>query len=262
MHAPNGIDAELLTRNGSRRDGCLLLDCSPAARYPIMADCCSGAAASHATDAVAWGYARGAGCARASTSFSNAKLRDFSRRQSNKPVETSRGTIRAKRSGSRLPVIQVTYAAMAGFRLPYRNSRAAGTRVGAFEPVLDTVVNVRRRAFLYQPVDKGELVMGGDIDGYIRTASAAPARDRAFGSIDDRAVSFVSRVRMMPDVGPACMDMSMDGIPIIRQIAGGQSLSGLRLVLWRLQSTPASGCASRTRSPNDAPSRTQCRLHA
>jgi len=129
------------------------------------------------------------------------------------------------------------------------------------KPVLDTVVTSGAVHFYISQSDKGELVMGGDIDGlqFVRPAQQ-PARDRAFGSIEIALFPSFSRVRMMRTWG-GVMDMSMDGSPII----GKSPVANLYLDCgWCYGGfkPPRIGLVLRAHDRQRRAARTQCRLHA
>src|SRR6187455_588500 len=113
----NGIDAELLTREevAARVP---LLDCSPAARYPVMGGLLQprGGVARH--DAVAWGYARGAD-ARGVHIIQKCEVTGI-RREGGRVVgvETSRGFIKAPKVAVVAAGHTSVLASMAGLRFP------------------------------------------------------------------------------------------------------------------------------------------------
>ena len=98
---------------------------------------------------------------------------------------------------------------MAGLRLPIETHVLQAFVTEPMKPLLDTVVTFGAAHFYVSQSDKGELVMGGDLDGY-STRSAATCRDRARGQLRPGAV---------PELQPAAhaaqwggvMDMTMDG---------------------------------------------------
>ena len=248
----NGIDAELITREEVAAK-VPLLDCSPAARYPIMGGLLQprGGVARH--DAVAWGYARGAD-ARGVDIIQQCEVTGL-QRDGNRitAVETTRGVIRAKKFGLAVAGHSGHVAAMAGFRLPIETHVLQALVSEPLKPVLDTVVTSGAVHFYISQSDKGELVMGGDIDGYnsYGQRSNLPAIEHSVQSMIALFPSF-SRVRMMRTWG-GVMDMSMDGSPII----GKSPLDNLYLDCgWcygGFKATPASGWCFAHTIANDAP---------
>ena len=138
-----------------------------AARFPdLWAACCSRAAASARHDAVAWGYARAAD-ARGVDIIQNCEVTGI-RREGDRVtgVETTRGTIRAGKVGLAVAGHSGHVAAMAGLRLPIETHVLQALVSEPVKPVLDTVVTSGAVHFYVSQSDKGELVMGGDLDFY------------------------------------------------------------------------------------------------
>ena len=248
----NGIDAELLTRDDVA-SMVPLLDCSPEARYPIMGGLLQrrGGVARH--DAVAWGYARGAD-ARGVDIIQQCEVTAL-RREGNRiaAVETTRGTMRARKIGIAAAGHSGHIAAMAGLRLPIETHVLQALVSEPIKPVLDTVVTSGAVHFYISQSDKGELVMGGDLDGYnsYGQRSNLPPLEHVVQSMLALFPSF-GRLRMMRTWG-GVMDMSMDGSPII----GKTPLPNLYLDCgWcygGFKATPASGWWFAHTIANDAP---------
>ena len=248
----NGIDAELLTRDDVA-SMVPLLDCSPEARYPIMGGLLQrrGGVARH--DAVAWGYARGAD-ARGVDIIQQCEVTAL-RREGNRiaAVETTRGTLRARKIGIAAAGHSGHIAAMAGLRLPIETHVLQALVSEPIKPVLDTVVTSGAVHFYISQSDKGELVMGGDLDGYnsYGQRSNLPPLEHVVQSMLALFPSF-GRLRMMRTWG-GVMDMSMDGSPII----GKTPLANLYLDCgWcygGFKATPASGWWFAHTIANDAP---------
>ncbi len=248
----HGIDAELLLRD----DVAAMvprLDCSPAARYPVMGGLLQrrGGVARH--DAVAWGYARGAD-ARGVDIIQQCEVTGFERAgNSITSIQTTRGTLRAKKIGIAVAGHSGHVAAMAGLRLPIETHVLQALVSEPVKPVLDTVVTSGAVHFYISQSDKGELVLGGDIDGYnsYGQRSNFPALEHVVQSMLALFPSF-SRLRMMRTWG-GVMDMSMDGSPII----GKSPLANLYLNCgWcygGFKATPASGWCFAHTIANDAP---------
>ena len=248
----NGIDAELILRD----DVAAMvpaLDCAPTARYPIMGGLLQrrGGVARH--DAVAWGYARGAD-ARGVDIIQQCEVTGF-QREANRitAINTTRGTIRAKKIGLAVAGHSGHVAAMAGLKLPIETHVLQALVSEPVKPVLDTVVTSGAVHFYISQSDKGELVMGGDIDGYnsYGQRSNLPALEHVVQSMVALFPSF-SRMRMLRTWG-GVMDMSMDGSPII----GKTPLANLYLDCgWcygGFKATPASGWCFAQTIANDAP---------
>jgi sarcosine oxidase subunit beta len=204
-------------------------------------------------DAVAWGYARAAD-ARGVDIIQQCEVTGL-QRDGNRitAVETTRGSIRAKKIGLAVAGHSGHVAAMAGFRLPIETHVLQALVSEPLKPVLDTVITSGAVHFYISQSDKGELVMGGDIDGYnsYGQRSNLPAIEHAVQSMVALFPSF-SRLRMMRTWG-GVMDMSMDGSPII----GKSPLDNLYLDCgWcygGFKATPGSGWCFAHTIAHDAP---------
>jgi sarcosine oxidase subunit beta len=210
----HGIDAELL----DREDVAAMvpnLDVSPQARYPVMGGLLQPRGGTARHDAVAWGYARAAD-ARGVDIIQNCEVVGFQRDGDRiTAVETTRGTIRARTIGLAVAGHTGHVAAMAGLQLPIETHVLQALVSEPVKPCLDTVVTSGAVHFYVSQSDKGELVLGGDIDGY----NSYGQRSNLF--ILEHVVSALvslfpsfSRLRMLRTWG-GVMDMSMDGSPII-----------------------------------------------
>jgi glycine/D-amino acid oxidase-like deaminating enzyme len=183
-------------------------------RFPILGGLLQPRGGTVRHDAVAWGYARAA--ARwASTSSRNAKspasAASAARSRASKPRKGSS----ARRSwDSRLPATPATSPRWPALRLPIEIARAAGDGVGAVKPVLDTVVTSGAVHFYVSQSDKGELVMGGDLDFYNSYAQRGNLPRRARRAACLALFPSFGRLKLMRTWG-GIMDMTMDGSPII-----------------------------------------------
>jgi sarcosine oxidase subunit beta len=213
----NGIDAVMLSRDEVARM-VPLLDCSPAARYPVMGALLQarGGVARH--DAVAWGYARAAD-ARGVDIIQNCEVTGI-RRDGDRVVgvETTRGAIGGDKIGIVVAGNSSRLAAMADVRLPIESHVLQAMVTEPLKPVLDTVVTSGATHLYISQTDKGEILMGGDLDGYNSYAQRGnlPLIEHVLAG----AVSlfpFLSRLRLMRTWG-GVMDMSMDGSPIIGKL--------------------------------------------
>ena len=238
----NGIDAEWLDRDEIARR-VPLLDCSHRARYPIVGGLFQprGGIARH--DAVAWGYARAAD-ARGVDIVQNCEVTGFRiERGRVLGLETTLGPIAARKVGLAVAGHTGQLAARAGLRLPVESHVLQAFVSEPLKPVLDIVVTFGAGHFYISQSDKGELVMGGDLDFYNSYAQRGnlPAIEHAVTCGLALFPSF-SRLRLMRLWG-GVMDMSMDGSPII----GLSPIENLYLNTgWcygGFKATPASGWA-------------------
>ena len=121
------------------------------------------------------------------------------------------------------------------------------------KPVLDTVVTSGAVHFYISQSDKGELVMGGDLDfmnSYAQRGNL-PIIEHVVGACLTLFPSF-SRMKLMRTWGGIC-DMTMDGSPIIAKLpveglymTGGWCYGGFK-------ATPASGFLLAHTIAKDAP---------
>jgi sarcosine oxidase subunit beta len=132
-------------------------------------------------------------------------------------------------------------AAMVELRLPIESHPLQALVSEPLKPVLDTVVTSGAVHFYISQSDKGELVMGGDLDFY--NSYAQRGNLPTVEEVCEEGVAlfpFLSRIRMLRSWG-GIMDMSMDGSPIIDRT----SVDGLYLNAgWcygGFKASPASG---------------------
>jgi len=213
----NGIDAVMLGRDALKHR-VPLLDCSPKARFPVSGGLLQprGGVARH--DAVAWGYARAAD-ARGVDIIQNCEVTGI-RRDGERVtgVETSRGFIGANKIGIVVAGNSSRLAAMADIRLPVESHVLQAMVTEPLKPVLDTVVTSGAAHLYISQTDKGEILMGGDLDSY--NSYAQRGNLPLIEHVVQAAVSlfpFLSRLRLMRTWG-GVMDMTMDGSPIIGKL--------------------------------------------
>ncbi len=248
----NGIDAELLSREQVQQM-VPLLDCSDDARFPIKGALLQPRGGTARHDAVAWGYARGAD-ARGVDIIQNCEVTGI-RREGGRVVgvETSRGPIAAKKVGTAVAGHTTQLAEMVDLRLPIESHVLQAMVSEPLKPVLDTVVTSGATHIYISQSDKGELVFGGDLDGYNSFAQRGnlPLVEHVVMGVVALFPAF-RRLRMMRTWG-GIMDMSMDGSPIICKtpvegfyINGGWCYGGFK-------ATPGSGWVFAHTLANDAP---------
>jgi len=236
----NGIDAELLRREDVSRM-VPLLDCSPQARYPVMGGLLQRRGGTARHDAVAWGYARAADTLGVDIieQCEVTGLRRYGDRVEG--VETSGGYIRCGKIGLAVAGHSGQVAALAGLRLPVETHVLQALVSEPVKPVLDTVVTSGAVHFYVSQSDKGELVLGGDLDMYnsYGQRSNLPPIEHAVQSLVALFPCF-SRLRMLRTWG-GVMDMSMDGSPIIGKTAIDNLYLNCGWCYGGFKATPASG---------------------
>ena len=248
----NGIDARFLTRDeiAARIKN---LDCSGDARFPILGGLLQPRGGTVRHDAVAWGYARAADalgvdiverCEVTGIRVEHGKVAG---------MRTTRGDIDTRKIGIAVAGHSSQVAAMAGIRLPIESHVLQAMVSEPLKPVLDTVVTSGAVHFYISQSDKGELVMGGDLDFYNSYAQRGnlPIIENVVAACCALFPSF-GRLRLMRTWG-GIMDMTMDGSPIIGKLpvdglymTGGWCYGGFK-------ATPASGWVHAHTIAHDAP---------
>jgi heterotetrameric sarcosine oxidase beta subunit len=138
-------------------------------------------------------------------------------------------------------------------RLPIESHVLQALVTEPLKPCLDTVVTSGAVHYYISQSDKGELVMGGDIDGYNSYAQRGnlPVIEHVAEACLLLFPSF-SRLRMLRSWG-GLVDMTMDGSPIIGKLpVGGLYMTG-GWCYGGFKATPASGWLLAHTMAHDAP---------
>jgi sarcosine oxidase subunit beta len=192
-----------------------LLDCSANARYPIMGASLQRRGGTARHDAVAWGLARGAD-ERGVDIIQNCEVTGFKIVNGTvQGVETTRGTIGAKKVGIVVAGHSGVLAGMAGFRLPLESHPLQALVSEPIKPILDTVVMSPQVHVYVSQSDKGELVLGAGIDAFNSYAQAGspPIVENQLNALIDLFPAF-SRLRMLRQWA-GIVDTCPDASPII-----------------------------------------------
>ena len=236
----NGIDAKFLSRDEIAA-WIPELDTSPSARFPIIGGLLQPRGGTVRHDAVAWGYARAAD-ARGVDIIQNCEVTGI--RIENGAVagvDTTRGFMATRKLGIAVAGNSSRLAAMAGIRLPIESHVLQAMVSEPLKPVLDTVVSSGAVHFYISQSDKGELVMGGDLDFYNSYAQRGnlPTIEHVVSACLALFPSF-GRLRQLRSWG-GIMDMTMDGSPIIAKLpVDGLTMTG-GWCYGGFKATPASG---------------------
>ena len=210
----NGIDAELLNREQIKKM-IPMADFSDDVRYPIFGGLAQPSAGTARHDAVAWGYARQADSMGVDI-IQNCEVTGFDVEAGKiKGVRTSRGNIKTKKIGLCVAGSSNVLAEQLNMTLPIETHLLQACVSEPVKPILDGVVTFGAGHFYISQSDKGEMVMGGDLDGYNSYAQKGnlPTIQHVLtGGI--ALFPFLSRLKMLRTWG-GIMDMSMDGSPII-----------------------------------------------
>jgi sarcosine oxidase subunit beta len=162
----NGVDAEWLTAD-QVKEFCPIVNVSGSLRYPVTGATLQrrGGIARH--DKVAWGYATRASD-RGVDIVEHCEVTGFVRGDGGRieGVETTLGTIRARKVALVAAGHTSVLASMVGLRLPIQSHPLQALVSALFEPVLECVVMSNAVHVYVSQADKGELVMGAGIDAY------------------------------------------------------------------------------------------------
>jgi sarcosine oxidase subunit beta len=245
-----GIDCEILDVHEVKKI-CPELYVGPDTRYPVYGALyqARGGIARH--DAVAWGYARGAHDLGVDI-FENCAVNDFNINNNRVAgVKTPQGDVQAGQVVVAVAGSSSLMAAKAGFTLPIETVPAQAFVSESLKPVINQVINFNMGYAFINQSDKGELVMGGDLEpytGYVQRGGF----DRIENTIS-RLITmfpFLSRVRIMRTWAGIC-DVSMDYSPIF----GPTPVDGLLFSCgWGysgFKATPASGWLMADNIAND-----------
>ena len=235
----HGVDAELLDRDGVRAM-VPFLDYDNA-RFPIHGGLLQRRGGTARHDAVVWGYARGADM-RGVDIVENCEVTGIDIKDGRVvSIDTTRGTIRAKKVGLAVAGNTSRLGAMAGLRLPIESHVLQAFVSEGIKPAIDQVVTFGAGHFYISQSDKGGLVFGGDIDGYNSYAwrgNLPTVEDVMEGGM--AIWPGLGRIRMLRQWG-GLMDMSMDGSPIIDRTGVGGLYLNCGWCYGGFKATPASG---------------------
>ena len=248
----NGIDCEWLTREEIAR-AVPHLDCSDTPRFPIIGGLIQRRGGTARHDAVAWGFARAASNLGVDI-IQNCEVQGFVR-EGNRivGVETSTGRLSAGRVGIAVAGNSGRVAGMAGLKLPIETHVLQAFVSEPLKPIIDTVVTYGAGHFYVSQSDKGELVMGGDLDFYPSYGQKGnlPIVEEAI-TAGLQMFPILSRVRMLRQWG-GVMDMSMDGSPIISKTPIDNLYLNAGWCYGGFKATPGSGWVFAHTIANDAP---------
>ncbi|MCY3769165.1 MAG: sarcosine oxidase subunit beta family protein [Gammaproteobacteria bacterium] len=208
----NDIDSEFLSPEQVReRVPFINLNC----RYPVLGAVLQGRGGTARHDAVAWGYARAADD-RGVDIIQNCEVTGFRIEHNTvQGVETTRGTIGAKKVGCVVAGHCSVLAEMAGFRLPIESFPLQALVSEPIKPILDCVVmSGSIHAYISQS-DKGELVIGAGSDAYNSYSQRGgfDVIEETVGPVIELYPIF-SRLKMLRQWG-GIVDVTVDRSPIV-----------------------------------------------
>jgi heterotetrameric sarcosine oxidase beta subunit len=235
----HGVDAELLDEAGIRKHAPFLDFAN--ARFPIRGGLLQKRGGTARHDAVVWGYARAAD-ARGVDIIQNCEVTGLIiEGGAIKGIETTRGTIGAKKVGLAVAGNSSRLGAMAGLRLPIETCILQAMVTEGIKPLIPGVITFGAGHFYISQSDKGGLVFGGDIDAYksyAQRGNLPVIEDVCEGGM--AVMPMIGRLRVLRQWA-GNVDMTMDGSPIIDKTPvdglyfnGGWCYGGFK-------ATPASG---------------------
>lgn len=210
----NGIDSEVVYADDIKRE-VPIINTSPDSRYPILGASLQRRAGTARHDGVAWGFARAADAAGVDI-IENCEvtsvLRDGAKVTG---VETTRGTIRANKVGIVVAGHSSVLAEMAGFSLPVESHPLQALVSEPVKPIIDTVIMSGAVHAYVSQSDKGELVIGAGVDGYIGYGQRGgiDTIENQLAALKEMFPIF-SRMRMLRHWG-GIVDTTPDASPII-----------------------------------------------
>ncbi len=248
----NGIDSEVLTPEQIKQI-VPIINTSPDARHPILGASFQprGGVARH--DAVAWGFARAAD-RRGVDILQNCEVTGIIREDGHvRGIETTRGKIMANKVGVVAAGHSSVLANMAGIRMPIESRPLQALVSEPIKPVLHTVVMSNTVHGYISQSDKGELVIGAGVDGYLGYGQRG-----SFSTIEHNVAAIVelfpifSRVRMMRQWG-GIVDVCPDASPIISKTPVKGLYFNCGWGTGGFKATPGSGWAFAHTIANDEP---------
>ncbi len=164
MHL-NGVDADLI--DAAHVKALLpLINMAPNARHPILGGVIQRRGGIVRHDAVVWGYARAAdrlgvdiiqNCAVTGFDIHTGRIRG---------VQTARGAIKTQKVAICVAGHSSVLASMAGFRLPVTSMALQAMVTEPVKPAFDVTVLSPATGVYVSQSDKGEMIIGGGLDGY------------------------------------------------------------------------------------------------
>lgn len=211
----NGVDNEWLTPQ-QVKDFCPPISIAKSARYPIVGAALQrrGGVARH--DAVAWGYARAAADMGVHI-IQNCEVKGINRGPDGavSGVETTRGTINAKKVGVVAAGHTSVLMEMAGVQMPLESFPLQALVSEPVKPILPCVVMSSSVHAYVSQSDKGELVIGAGTDqyaSYSQTGSMHILTDTLEAICE--VFPIFTRMKMMRSWG-GIVDVTPDRSPIL-----------------------------------------------
>jgi sarcosine oxidase, subunit beta len=211
----NGVDNEWLEPHEAKAF-CPPLNIESNIRYPVLGAALQRRGGTARHDAVAWGYARAADALGVDI-IENCEVTGIRRDAAGavEGVETSRGTIKARKIGVSAAGHTSVVLKMAGVRLPLESFPLQALVSEPLKPIFPCVVMSNTIHAYISQSDKGELVIGAGTDAYTSYTQrgALHINMHTLDAICELFPTF-RRVRMMRNWG-GIVDVTPDRSPII-----------------------------------------------
>ena len=232
----NGIDSDTLTREQLK---VMLPDLNydADARFPISGAVIQRRAGVARHDAVAWGFARAASRLGVDI-IENCEVTGIDiNKNTVSGVRTSKGNVRCDKIGICVAGHTSEIARMAGLKLPIETHLLQAMVTEPVKPFLHTAVASAALHCYISQTDKGELLIGGGIDGY--NSYSQRGTWPKIEEVVSGAISMFPRLRglRLMRTWAGVMDMTMDGSPIIGKtpvkhlyIDGGWCIGGFKAI--------------------------------
>jgi sarcosine oxidase subunit beta len=211
----NGVDNEWLTPEEAKAF-CPPLNISRDIRYPIMGAALQRRGGTARHDAVAWGYARAADSLGVDI-VQNCEVTAIRRDASGavEAVETTKGTVRARKVGVVAAGHTSVLMSMAGVRMPLESFPLQALVSEPVKPAVPCVVMSNTIHAYISQSDKGELVIGAGTDAYTSYSQrgALHVTEHTLDAICELFPMF-RRMRMLRNWG-GIVDVTPDRSPIL-----------------------------------------------
>ncbi len=211
----NGIDNEWLTPDEAKAF-CPPLNISPDLRYPVMGAALQRRGGTARHDAVVWGYARGAD-AMGVDIIQNCEVTAIHRGPDGAVtgVDTTRGSIKAKKIGVSAAGHTSVVMALAGVRMPLESFPLQALVSEPVKPCFPCVLMSNAVHAYISQSDKGELVIGAGTDQYVSYSQQGGLHitTHTLDAICELFPQF-TRMKMMRSWG-GIVDVTPDRSPII-----------------------------------------------
>ncbi|EFP97778.1 sarcosine oxidase subunit beta family protein [Vibrio caribbeanicus] len=248
----NGIDSEVLSTK-EVQELVPILNCAPDARYPVLGASWQKRGGTARHDAVAWGFARAADQLGVDLIQQNEVTGIRVVDGMVKGVETKNGFIGASKVGCVAAGHSGELARMVNLSLPLESHPLQAMVSEPLKPCLDTVVMSNHVHGYMSQSDKGDLVIGAGIDGYLGYGQRG-----SFSIIESTIAAIiemfpiVSRVRLNRHWG-GIVDTCPDACPIISKTPIGGLYFNCGWGTGGFKATPGSGHVFASTIANDHP---------